>query len=90
MQLDGRESKTDNLGEIWAKPVDYIPVDEGGLRGNVTDLQGRFNLNNLATQPSAAGAKDRYLEQFNRLLQNIPALHSRYPWKAWAKQSATG
>jgi general secretion pathway protein K len=73
LQLDAQNSKTDNLGEIWARPVDYIPVDEGGLRGNVTDLQGRFNLNNLAKQPSQPGQKDKYLEQFNRLLQNIPA-----------------
>lgn len=45
---DSEMNKSDSLRDIWAKPVDFLPVDEGGLRGGVTDLQGRFNLNNLA------------------------------------------
>src|SRR3546814_13490993 len=43
---DAEINKYDSLGDIWAMPVDFLPVDEGGLRGGVTDLQGRYNLNN--------------------------------------------
>src|SRR3546814_3656850 len=45
---DAEINKYDSLGDIWAMPVDFLPVDEGVLRGGVTDLQGRYNLNNLA------------------------------------------
>src|SRR3546814_12728076 len=48
-------------------PVDFLPVDEGGLRGGVTDLQGRYNLNNLAvTDPPAY---EQQLTVFIRLFQ---------------------
>ncbi|NGY06308.1 type II secretion system minor pseudopilin GspK [Solimonas terrae] len=48
LQRDAEMNKYDSLRDIWAMPVDFLPVDEGGLRGGVSDLQGRFNLNNLA------------------------------------------
>ncbi len=43
-------NKFDSLRDAWAMPVDFLPIDEGYIRGGVVDLQGRFNLNNLATQ----------------------------------------
>jgi len=59
----------DGLGEDWAKPVDYLPVEQGAVRGRIEDLQGRFNLNNLGTvQPQ------KYQQQFVRLFQNIQGL----------------
>ena len=59
----------DALNEDWAKPLDYLPVEQGGLRGQIEDLQGRFNLNNLGTaQPL------KYQQQFVRLFQNIQGL----------------
>lgn len=58
LQRDAEMNKYDSLRDIWAMPVDFLPVDEGGLRGGVSDLQGRFNLNNLAvTDPP------RYLKE---------------------------
>lgn len=60
----------DYLGELWAKPVDYLPVDEGALRGSLTDLQGRFNLNNLYGEPDSPQVR-KAKRQFERLLQNI-------------------
>src|SRR3546814_13119555 len=54
----------------WSSDVcssDLLPVDEGGLRGGVTDLQGRYNLNNLAvTDPPAY---EQQLTVFIRLFQ---------------------
>ncbi len=64
-----KDAAVDSLGEPWARPVDYLPVEQGALRGSITDLQGRFNLNNLATaQPQ------KYQQQLLRLFQNIPGL----------------
>ncbi|SEQ65861.1 general secretion pathway protein K [Solimonas aquatica] len=51
---DAELNRYDGLGDIWARAVDYLPIGEGVLRGHIVDLQGRFNLNNLAvTQPQA-------------------------------------
>ncbi|HZR37020.1 MAG TPA: type II secretion system minor pseudopilin GspK [Nevskia sp.] len=65
------------LNGLWAKPVDFLPIDGGGLRGHIDDLQGRFNLNNLATPPgngTAVGTNGGtiYTAQFERLLDNLP------------------
>lgn len=69
LQRDAEDNKIDALSDDWAKPVDYLPVDEGYVSGNVVDLQGRFNLNNLgATDPLQF---KKYSDQFERLLQNI-------------------
>ena len=35
-----------SLDEAWAMPVE-LPIDDGRLHGQLEDLQGRFNLNNL-------------------------------------------
>lgn len=61
----------DYKGEDWARPVDYLPVEQGAVRGKLEDLQGRFNLNNLASaQPT------KYQQQLLRLFQNIDGLDS--------------
>lgn len=70
LQRDQQNNKTDSFKDDWAKPVDYLPVDEGAIRGRVEDLQGRFNLNNFAVADP-----NRYLQYvalFERMLQNIP------------------
>ena len=69
LERDREDNQIDSLDDEWAKPVDYLPVDEGHVRGRLVDLQGRFNLNNLAVQDPAQFTK--YSEQFERLLQNI-------------------
>src|SRR3546814_20677127 len=45
---DAEINKYDSLGDIWAMPVAFMPLDEGGLRGGVPDLQGRYHLHTLA------------------------------------------
>lgn len=68
--------QTVGLNGIWAKPVDFLPIDGGGIRGHIDDLQGRFNLNNLGiTQPTAQNngtGATVYTEQFERLIENLP------------------
>lgn len=66
----------DGLNEPWAQRVDYLPVEQGALRGSITDLQGRFNLNNLAPNNKLdATAKEQFVRLFAAIekLQGIDA-----------------
>lgn len=51
LRLDAQHSKIDSLDEQWAQNVDYLPIDGGSISGRLIDLQGRFNINNLASSP---------------------------------------
>lgn len=66
---DREDNKIDGLEDIWAKPVDYLPVDYGAIRGLIIDQQGLFNLNNFGVKEKPQ--YDKYVLQFERLLQNI-------------------
>ncbi len=67
------QGNTVGLNGIWAKPVDFLPIDGGGIRGHIDDLQGRFNLNNLAVNtPAGSNGETIYTLQFERLLENLP------------------
>ncbi|NKB97844.1 MAG: general secretion pathway protein GspK [Pseudomonadales bacterium] len=59
----------DHLGEVWAQPVLPFELDEGGfLEAQVRDLNGCFNLNNLA-----GGGSKAAIERLKRLLTNLNA-----------------
>ncbi|HEU0195848.1 MAG TPA: type II secretion system minor pseudopilin GspK [Nevskiaceae bacterium] len=62
----------DFLGQQWAQPVDNLPYGRGSVSGRLVDLQGRFNLNNLATTGTGLKA---YEQQFKLLLASIPGLN---------------
>ena len=67
---DLAETDTDHLGEIWASELPGLPVQsdvvQGELFGQIEDLQGRFNVNNLVDQNGEVD--ELALEQFRRLL----------------------
>lgn len=67
---DLAETDTDHLGEIWASELPGLPVQsdvvQGELFGDIQDLQGRFNVNNLVDQNGEID--ELALEQFRRLL----------------------
>jgi general secretion pathway protein K len=72
LRQDAQESSTDHLGEIWASELPVLPLGgpgdsiQGEIYGDIEDLQGRFNINNLV---DANGEVDQpSLEQFRRLL----------------------
>ncbi|MBY5974329.1 type II secretion system minor pseudopilin GspK [Ferrimonas balearica] len=48
--------ETDHYGEIWAGNDHVFPIDRGQIAGQLTDLQGRFNLNWLATEDAEAAS----------------------------------
>jgi general secretion pathway protein K len=57
---------SDHLGEIWATELPPMNVEGGVLAGQLEDLQGRFNLNNLVAP--TGGADEAAMRQFERLL----------------------
>ncbi len=67
---DLQDSETDHFGEIWAAEMPVLPIDsdtiQGALQGEIQDLQGRFNVNNLVGQNGRIDTNA--LAQFRRLL----------------------
>ncbi len=67
---DAQDSETDHLGEIWAAEMPVLPIEsdtvQGALHGDVQDLQGRFNVNNLVSRNGEIDTVS--LDQFRRLL----------------------
>ena len=69
LHQDLEDSQTDHLGEIWATELPGLPIEGGEVFGIVTDLQGRFNVNNLIDENGEV--EEESLEQFRRLLNAI-------------------
>ena len=66
-QDDSRTSSFDGLNDIWYQKLPLTPVSGGTITASLSDLDGRFNLNNLL---SNNGEIDTLaLERFRRLLQ---------------------
>ena len=62
------KNASDNLGEIWARPIPALPVPGGMIRGAVQDAQARFNLNNLWNGNSPSQPD---MDAFRRLLVSV-------------------
>ncbi|KPK69360.1 MAG: hypothetical protein AMJ84_09690 [Acidithiobacillales bacterium SM23_46] len=64
---DARESKTDHLGETWARQLPPLPAEGALITLSAEDAQGRFNLNGLVRngQPSTPD-----IAIFQRLLRS--------------------
>jgi len=62
---DKRRTRQDHFGEPWAIKIPPTPVDEGEVGGEIEELSGRFNINDLAPN----GTADPQAQQaFERLL----------------------
>lgn len=70
LRQDLADSSTDHLGEIWASDIPPLPLAsdsiQGEIFGQLEDLQGRFNINNLIDQNGEVDQAS--LQQFRRLL----------------------
>ncbi|HEX4896387.1 MAG TPA: type II secretion system minor pseudopilin GspK [Solimonas sp.] len=78
LDRDRDENQIDALGDLWARPVDYLPTDEGFLRGAIIDHQGCFNLNNLGTtQPDAYRQQAEIFVRLASLLEAGDASYAR-------------
>ncbi len=88
---DGQSSSnknTDNLFEDWAQPLPLTIIEGGTISGQITDLSGLFNINNLHMQnpkdPQQVTRQKQQIEMFNRLLQvleiNVPLAQAIIDW----------
>ncbi len=75
LRQDAQESQTDHLGEVWARALPPLPIDEGVgiVEGRLEDLQGRFNINNLVFADGTTNEKAvKQLERILSLLEIEP------------------
>ena len=63
---DAKKNKLDSLSDDWAQKLPPIPIDGGLITGNIIDLQGRMNLNNLVDINKVSPI---FLDEFKRLLE---------------------
>ncbi|HEX7381970.1 MAG TPA: type II secretion system minor pseudopilin GspK [Nevskiaceae bacterium] len=71
LQRRNGQAEVDSLGQPWAQPITNMAYDRGVVSGRLVDLQGLFNLNNLATQGKDLEA---YQQQFRLLVASIPGV----------------
>ena len=69
LRADLEDGQTDHLGEIWASELPGLPIEGGEVFGAISDLQGRFNINNLVDDNG--DVHEESLEQFRRLLNAL-------------------
>lgn len=60
--LNEREA-VDSRSEEWAGPLPPLPFDRGVARGRITDLDGRFNINNVVRDGVVVPFQLRRLER---------------------------
>lgn len=48
LQDDFKKNQTDSMKDAWAEQGAAFPFEGGVLTGTISDLQGKFNINNLA------------------------------------------
>lgn len=65
---DARSSAIDTLDEGWAQSLAGLPVERAVVSGSITDLQGRYNLNNVAKEGKRSDADVQIL---TRLLESL-------------------
>jgi general secretion pathway protein K len=75
LRQDLEDGQTDHLGEIWASDLPGLPIEGGEVFGAISDLQGRFNINNLIDGNGKIHQDS--LDQFRRLLEAL-ALDPRF------------
>lgn len=71
---DGRDNKSDNLGEAWATMLPPIDVEGGKVAGRLEDMQARFNLNSLVNGGTPSRSNMLRFERLLRALQLDPVL----------------
>ena len=64
---DRLDNSVDHLDEDWAKILPPIDVEGGRVAGQIEDMQGRFNLNNLVIDPPSPQGGQQATQQVSQL-----------------------
>lgn len=67
LRADVRQNVYDHPRESWAIPIPSLPVEQGSAGGAISDVQGRYNLNNLIREGVVSEAD---LRAFKQLLES--------------------
>jgi general secretion pathway protein K len=67
LRRDDTHSDHDSLNEDWATALPPIAVEGGQVSGRIEDMQGRFNINNLARKEGVDSESE--VAYFRRLLE---------------------
>lgn len=82
----------DSLDEDWAQSKDMQPfeIDDGSMKIEINDLQGRFNLNSVVADPLGMQPNILEIEQFKRLLTALQLNPNyAYLWLDWIDRDQT-
>ncbi|RKZ51786.1 MAG: general secretion pathway protein GspK [Candidatus Parabeggiatoa sp. nov. 3] len=71
---DAKHNRIDSFKDVWAMPLPPLPIPGGTVEGQIEDLQGRFNLNNLVEKGQASVEDMRFFERLLRILELPPQL----------------
>jgi len=69
LRRDAGDNEVDSFEDDWATSLPPIAVEGGLVDGEVYDLQGRFNVNNLVTD--AGGLDQPSLDYYRQLLERL-------------------
>lgn len=58
---DLKDNSTDSKDDDWATLLPPIAIDGGTIAGQIEDIQGRFNINNLATGGNTSPDAQRFI-----------------------------
>ena len=68
LKVDFVNNQYDVLIDLWSKPLALKPTPEGTVIANISELQGRINLNNLLVEGKAS---DEDVQRLRRLFINL-------------------
>lgn len=68
LKRDSEKNKTDSFNDDWATVLPALPIEGGQMKGQIEDLQARFNINNLVQDGKP---QKLHIERFKRLLRNL-------------------
>jgi len=81
LHQDARVSRIDHLDEPWSTPLPPTRIEGAEIAGQIQDLQGRYNINNLVRDGIA---EPREIARYKRLLAvlGLPELlaHTAVDW----------
>lgn len=68
LKRDKKKNDTDSFKDNWALALPSLPIEGGSMRGQIEDLQARFNINNLVLNGKVQKLE---IERFKRLLRTL-------------------